>query len=92
MVNISLSEICRLLTSYCAVVISTPILERIRARSQPCGRWREANDLVNGRAPSDLCMCPFYSGQVMDRFACSGSPCLSPFCDMFMTRLWKGEI
>jgi len=48
--------------------------------------------LVNGRAASDLCMCPFYSGQEMDRCACSGSFCLNPFYDMFMTRLWKGEI
>jgi len=32
-----------------------------------------------------LWMCPFYSGQVMDRCACSGSSCLNPFYDMFMT-------
>jgi len=65
---------------------------RTGAGSQPCGRWREAHDLVDGRALSDLCMCPFYSGQVIDRWACSGSSCLNPFRDMFMTRLWKGEI
>jgi len=37
---ISLSEICRLHASCCAVVISTPIMGRIRASSQPCGRRR----------------------------------------------------
>jgi len=47
---------------------------------------------ISLREPSDLCMCPFYSGQVIDRCACSGSSCLNAFCDMFMTRLWKGEI
>jgi len=66
---------------------STPIMGRIRTSSQPCGRWCEAHDLVNGRAPSDLCMCPFHSGQVMDRCACSGSFCLNHFYDMFMTHL-----
>jgi len=35
MENISLTEICRLLTSCCAVVISTPIMGRIRASCQP---------------------------------------------------------
>jgi len=92
MENISLSEICRLLASCCAVVISTPIMGRIRASSQPCGRWREAHDLGNGHAPSDLCMCPFYSGQVIDRCACLRNSCLNPFYDMLMTRLRKGEI
>jgi len=29
--------------------------------------------LFNKRAPSGLCMYPFYCGQVMDRCACSGS-------------------
>jgi len=62
-----------------------PLLwERIRASSQPWGRWREAHDLVNERAPSGLCMCPFYCGQVIDRCSCSGSSCLIPF----MTSLW----
>jgi len=78
MENISLSEICQLL--------ATPIMGRIRASSQPCGRWCEAHDLVN------LCMCSFYSGQVMDGCACSGSSCLNPFYDIFITRLWKEEI
>jgi len=41
--------------------------------------------------PSVLCRCPFYCGQVIDRCACSGSSCLNPFYDMFMTHLWKGE-
>jgi len=75
-----------------AVVISTPIMGRIRASSQLCGRRHEAHALVNGRAPSDLWMCPFYSGQVIDRCTCSGSSGLNPFYDMFMTRLCKGEI
>jgi len=57
---ISLTEIFRLLASCCAVVISTPIMGRIRASCQPWGRCREAYDLVNERAPSGLCMCPFY--------------------------------
>jgi len=35
MKNISLTEICQLLASYCAVVISTPIMGRNRASSQP---------------------------------------------------------
>jgi len=74
-----------------SVVISTPIVRRIRA-SQLCGRWSEAHDLVDGRAPSDLCMCPLYSVEVIDRCACSGSSCLNSFYDMLMTRLWKGEI
>jgi len=69
-----------------------PLWERIRAGSQPCDRWCEAHDPVNGRAPSDLCMCPFCSGQVINRCACSGSSCLNPFYDMFITPLWKGEI
>jgi len=86
MENISLSEVCRLLASYGAVAIST-LRERIRGSSQPCDRWREAHDLVNERAPS-----AFFSGQVIDRCACSGSSCLNPFFDMFMTRLRKGEI
>jgi len=55
------------------------------------GRWREAHDLVNERAPSGLCMCPFYCGQVMDRCACLGSSGSNFFYDMFMTHLWKGE-
>jgi len=83
MENISLREIFRLL--------ATPIMGRIRGSSQSCGRWREAHDLVNGRAASDLCMCRFYFSQEMDRCACSGSFCLNPSYDMFMTRLWKGE-
>jgi len=87
--NISLTEICRLLASCCAVVTSTPIMGRIRASSHPWGRWRQTHDLVNEHAPSGL--CPFYSGQVMKRGACSSSACLNPFYDMFMTRLWKGE-
>jgi len=33
--NISLTEICRLLASCCAVVTSTPIMGRIRASSHP---------------------------------------------------------
>jgi len=60
MENTSLTEICRLLASCCAVVISTLIMGRIRASCQTRGRWREAYDLVNERAPSGLCMCPFY--------------------------------
>jgi len=48
--NISLTEICRLLPSSCAVLISTGIMGRIRASSQPYDRWREAHDLVNERA------------------------------------------
>jgi len=55
MKNISLTEICRILASCCAVVILTPIMGRNRASS-----WREAHDLLNKRAPSGLCMCPFY--------------------------------
>jgi len=47
--------------------------------------------IVNERAPSGLCLCPFYCGQVMDRYACSGSSCWNSFYDMFMTHLWKGE-
>jgi len=35
MENISLTEICRLLESCCAVMISTPIIGRIRASSKP---------------------------------------------------------
>jgi len=60
MENISLTKICRLLASCCAVVISTPIMGRVRASSQPLGRWREAHDLVKQHAPSGLCMCPFH--------------------------------
>jgi len=84
MENISLTEICRLLASCCAVAISTPIMGRIRASCQPRGLWPEAK-------PSGLCMCPLYCGQVMDRCACSGGSCLNPFYDMFMTHLCKGE-
>jgi len=47
--------------------------------------------LVNERAPSWFYMCPFYCGQIIDRCACSGSFCLNPFYDIFMTYLWKGE-
>jgi len=108
MENISLTDICRLLASCCAVMISTPIMGRIRASCQPWVRWRDVMilsmsvrlracacvpfiALVNERAPSGLCMYPFYCGQVMDRCACSGSPCLNTFYDMFMTHLWKRE-
>jgi len=35
MENDSLTEICRLLASCCAVFISTPVMGRIRASSQP---------------------------------------------------------
>jgi len=61
MENISFTAICRLLPSCCAFVISTPIMGRSRASCQPWGRWRTGHNLVNGRAPSGLCMCPFYS-------------------------------
>jgi len=64
---------------------------RVKASSQPWDRWREDHDLVNERAPSGLCMCSFYCGQVMGRSACSGNSFLNPFYDMFMTHLWKGE-
>jgi len=37
MENISLTELYRLFASFCAVVISTPIMGRVRARSQPWG-------------------------------------------------------
>jgi len=60
MENISLTESCRLLASCWAVVISTPIMGRVRASRQPRGRWCEAYDLVNECAPSGLYMCPFY--------------------------------
>jgi len=61
----------------------------VRLQTCPCVSFIA---LANERAPSDLCMCPFYCGQVMDRCACSGSSCLNPFYDMFMTHLWKGDI
>jgi len=48
--------------------------------------------LVNERAPSGLCMCPFYCSQVIDRCAYSGSSCLSPFYDMFWTICGKERI
>jgi len=35
MEDLSLTEICRLLASCCAVVILTPIMGRVRASSQP---------------------------------------------------------
>jgi len=60
MKNISLTEICWLLASCCAVVISTPIMGHNRDSSQRWGRWREAHDPLNERAPSGLCMCPLY--------------------------------
>jgi len=75
-------------------VISTPIMGRIRASSQPWGRRREAHVLVIERAPLGLCMYPFYCDQVMDRCAWCAYSCssgLNPFYDMFMTHLWKGE-
>jgi len=108
MENLSLTEICRLLASCCVVMISTPIMGRIRASSsrevpgvrpmilsmgvrlQTCPLVLFIA-LVNEREPSGLCMCPFYCGQVMDRYACSGSSCLNPLYDMFMTHLWKEE-
>jgi len=55
MENIFLTKICRLLASCCAVVISTPIIERVRASSQPRGRWRKTHDILNERAPSGSC-------------------------------------
>jgi len=61
----------------------------VRLQTCPCVSFIA---LANERAPSDLCMCPFYCGQVMDRCACTGSSCLNPFYDMFMTHLWKGDI
>jgi len=43
--NISLLEVCRLLASCCAVVISTSIMGRVRASSQPVRR-REVHHLI----------------------------------------------
>jgi len=60
----------------------------VRLQTCPCVPFIA---LVNERAPSCLCMCPFYCGQVMDRCVCSSCSCLNTFYDMIMTHLWKRE-
>jgi len=98
MKNISLTEICRLpllwdvldLAVSREVVGLRPMILSMSVRLPPCA-CVPFIALVNERAPSGLCMCPFYCGQVTDRCACSGSSSLNPFYDMFMSHLWKGK-